>query len=184
MKINPLARTALLLISSAVFILSLSACASGKQAPLATVSSVDLARYQGKWYEVALLPNRFQAMCVADTQAEYRPKGEAIEVINRCRKIDGSIEIAEGIAKVVPASGNSKLRVSFFRPFYGNYWILDLDPNYQWVLVGEPGRKYGWVLSRTAVLPAATFNTILDKAASLGYQRSDFQLSPQTTPLD
>jgi apolipoprotein D and lipocalin family protein len=133
---------------------------------------------------VALLPNRFQAVCVADTQAEYRPDADTIEVINRCRKSDGNIEIAKGVAEVVPASGNSKLRVSFFRPFYGNYWILDLDPGYQWVLVGEPARKYGWVLSRTAVLPEATLNAILDKAASLGYRRSDFHLSPQTTPLD
>ncbi|MDO9193050.1 MAG: lipocalin family protein, partial [Undibacterium sp.] len=100
------------------------------------------------------------------------------------RKTDGSIEQANGIAKIVDGSNNSKLRVSFFRPFYGNYWILALDPDYQWVLVGEPGRKYGWVLSRTPALPPATLNAALDKAASLGYDRSAFRMSPQPSPLD
>lgn len=164
--------------------LVLTSCASNKDAPLATVDTVDLTRYQGKWYEVALLPNSFQARCVADTQAQYQADGEQIRVINRCRQTDGSIEQASGVANVVEGSSNSKLRVSFFRPFYGNYWILALDPDYQWVLVGEPGRKYGWILSRTPVLPPATLNSLLDKAVSLGYQRSAFRVSPQTSPLN
>lgn len=167
---------------STVFLLS--SCASNNDAPLATVGAVDLTRYQGKWYEVALLPNKFQAMCVADTQAQYQADGDAIRVINRCRKIDGSIEQANGVAKIVDGSNNSKLRVSFFRPFYGNYWILALDADYQWVLVGEPGRKYGWVLSRTPVLSPVTLNAALDKAASLGFDRTAFKISPQPSPLD
>lgn len=162
----------------------LASCTTNTDAPLATVNAVDLVRYQGKWFEVALLPNSFQAMCVADTQAEYKPDGDVIRVINRCRKTDGSIEQANGIAKIVDGSNNSKLRVSFFRPFYGNYWILALDPDYQWVLVGEPGRKYGWVLSRMPALPPATLNAALDKAASLGYDRSAFRMSPQPSPLN
>jgi apolipoprotein D and lipocalin family protein len=168
----------------AIVTLLLSSCASNNDAPLATVNSVDIARYQGKWYEVALLPNRFQAMCAADTQAQYKADGDVIRVTNRCRKTDGSIEQANGVAKIVEGSNNSKLRVSFFRPFYGNYWVLALDADYQWVLVGEPGRKYGWVLSRTPVLSPAALNTALDKAASLGYDRAAFKLSPQTSPLD
>ncbi|CAN5837363.1 lipocalin family protein [soil metagenome] len=173
----------ILLLASLAAVLGLTACGSEHDAPLPTVNAVDLSRYQGKWFEVALLPNRFQSMCVADTQAEYLPDGENIKVINRCRKADGAIEQATGIAKIVEDSNNSKLRVSFFRPFYGNYWILALDPAYQWVLVGEPGRKYGWVLSRTPVLAPAVLNAALDKAASLGYDRAAFQISPQTTPL-
>lgn len=162
----------------------LASCTTSTDAPLATVNAVDLTRYQGKWFEVALMPNSFQAMCVADTQAEYKPDGEVIRVINRCRKSDGSIAQANGVAKIVEGSNNSKLRVSFFRPFYGNYWILAIDPQYQWVLVGEPGRKYGWILSRTPTLPAQVVNSILNKAETLGYQRSAFRLSPQPSPLN
>jgi apolipoprotein D and lipocalin family protein len=123
-------------------------------------------------------------MCVADTQAQYTADGDVIRVVNRCRKIDGSLEQASGVAKIVEGTNNSKLRVSFFRPFYGNYWILDLDADYQWVLVGEPGRKYGWILSRTPTLPPEILNRILDKAVSLGYERSTFRNSPQPSPLN
>ena len=91
---------------------------------------------------------------------------------------------ANGVAKLVDASGNAKLRVSFFRPFYGNYWILDLDPHYQWVLVGEPSRKYGWILSRTAQLDPFIQQKILEKAAMLGYQTNQFQISSQSNPLN
>lgn len=149
-----------------------------------TVKQVDLNRYLGKWYQVSYIPNRFQSMCIADTQAEYQLDGSDIRVINRCRTKDGSIEQANGIAKIVEASNNAKLRVSFFRPFYGNYWVLDIDPDYQWVLVGEPSRKYGWILSRTPQLDPATQSRILEKAESLAYQRSQFQTSAQSNPLN
>jgi apolipoprotein D and lipocalin family protein len=161
----------------------LSAC-NEEYAPLPTVGKVELSRYLGKWYQVALIPNRFQSMCVADTQAEYELTGDSIKVTNRCRKIDGSIEQANGIANVVEGERNAKLRVSFFRPFYGNYWILDLDTNYQWVLIGEPSRKYGWILSRTPQLDAQVQRQLLDKAESLGYRRDAFQISPQGNPIN
>lgn len=161
----------------------LASCSTPNYAPLPTVASVDLSRYQGKWFEVALIPNRFQRMCVADTQAEYKQDDDLIRVTNRCRKEDGSIEKANGVAKIVEGSNNAKLRVSFFRPFYGNYWVLALDPSYQWVLVGEPSRKYGWVLSRTAQLDPSTLNKILDEAEKRGYNRSAFKTSAQTKPL-
>jgi apolipoprotein D and lipocalin family protein len=178
-----LQRSTLIAASLAMGLL-LSACKTTPEAPMATVSAVDLARYQGKWYEVAVIPNSFQSMCVADTQAQYTADGDVIRVVNRCRKIDGSLEQASGVAKIVEGTNNSKLRVSFFRPFYGNYWILDLDADYQWVLVGEPGRKYGWILSRTPTLPPEVLNRILDKAVSLGYERSAFRNSPQPSPLN
>lgn len=161
----------------------LSAC-NEEYAPLATVEKVDLNRYIGKWYQVAFIPNKFQSMCVADTQAEYQRDDDQIRVINRCRTKDGSIEEANGVAKLVEASGNAKLRVSFFRPFYGNYWVLDLDPNYQWVLVGEPSRKYGWILSRSAQLDRSIQEKVLTKAATLGYNINQFQNSAQSNPLN
>lgn len=162
----------------------LSGCVSKDYAPLPTVEKVDLQRYIGKWYQVSFIPNRFQSMCVADTQAEYQADGKNIRVINRCRKADQSIEQANGVAEVVDGSNNSKLRVSFFRPFYGNYWVLDLDPEYRWVLVGEPSREYGWILSRTPSLDQETLNKVLDKAVSLGYDRSLFKADVQSNPLN
>lgn len=152
-------------------------------APLPTVAGVDLARYAGAWYEIALLPNRFQRQCVADTQARYRTDGERVEVINRCRTASGEIEDIKGHAKVVDGSGNARLRVTFFWPFYGDYWVLDLDENYRQVLVGTPNRKYAWVLSREPQMDETQLQRLLDKAASLGFDKSAFQRTPQSRPL-
>jgi apolipoprotein D and lipocalin family protein len=169
----------------------LAACSTAPQAPLATVPSVDLNRYLGNWYEVAMIPNRFQAMCKSDTQANYSLQntwtGDSIRVTNRCRKSDGSVETAVGVAKITPDSNNAKLKVAFFRPFYGNYWVLalgDQSASYDWVLVGEPKRAFGWVLSRTPVLDEASLNAALNKAESLGYTRSQFVKTAQNKPLN
>ena len=175
-------RSSLVLASLFIGSTLLTAC-NENYAPMETVKQVNLNTYLGKWYRVSFIPNSFQSMCVADTQAEYKLDGEDISVINRCRTKDGSIEQANGIAKVVDASNNTKLRVSFFRPFYGNYWILDLEPNYQWVLVGEPSRKYAWILSRTPELDPSIQQKIIETAERLGYQRTQFQVSPQSKPL-
>jgi apolipoprotein D and lipocalin family protein len=165
-------------------VILLAACSAQPTTPLETVAAVDLARYTGAWYEIALLPNEFQNMCVADTQARYRSDGDVIRVTNRCRKSDGALAEVNGVAKIVAGSGNAKLRVSFFRPFYGDYWILALDPDYRWVLVGEPRRKYGWVLARNAKLDERSLQLALDKAAALGFARDGFRLTPQTQPLE
>jgi apolipoprotein D and lipocalin family protein len=103
-------------------------------------------------------------------------------VINQCRTADGTIEQADGMANVVEGSQGAKLRVSFFRPFYGDYWILDLDPDYRWVLVGEPGRKYAWILAREQQLDQATLEALLARAAALGFDRRAFLFTPHTKP--
>jgi len=162
---------------------SLTACDSKNEAPLSVVDQVDVQRYLGVWHQLALIPNRFQAMCVTDTSAEYKLDDDHIQVINRCRKADGSIEQATGIAKIVEGSHNAKLRVSFFRPFYGNYWILALDPDYRWVVVGEPGREYGWILARSKTLDAATMNHLWQVLEDKGYKRAAFQLSPEQSAM-
>ena len=158
-------------------LLILAGCASTSHSPLPTVATVDLDRYLGTWYQIALIPNRFQSMCVAETQAEYARDEDLIRVTNRCRKDNGEIESAIGVAKVVEGSSNTKLRVSFFRPFYGDYWVLALDPDYRWVLIGEPSRSYGWVLARTPTLDQAVLDKLLDRATELGYERSAFRPS-------
>jgi len=158
----------------------LAACTSSHP-PLATVPAVDLDRYYGTWYEIARLPNRFQAKCVSDTQATYRPDGKAVRVLNQCRTANGTLEQASGVARVVAGSHGARLRVSFFRPFYGDYWILDLDPDYRWVLVGEPGRQYAWILARSPRLDEATLETLLTRAAALGFDRQAFIRTPQVS---
>lgn len=168
----------------ALCLATLAPLAAAGNAPLPTVQSVDLARYAGAWYEIAMLPNRFQKQCVADTQARYRLDGERVEVLNRCRLADGRIDDAKGRAKVVEGSGNAKLRVSFFWPFYGDYWVLALDADYRHVLVGAPSRQYAWVLSRTPQMDEATLQSLLDRAAALGFDRAAFKRTPQTQPLD
>ncbi len=165
-------------------VVSLMGCGSPPPAtPLPTVAKVDLDRYLGAWYEIALVPNRFQAQCVADTQARYRLDGADIEVFNRCRQVDGSVSDAIGVAKVVPGSGNAKLRVSFFRPFYGDYWVLALPTDYRWVLVGEPTRRYGWILSRSPQMLPEDLQAAMARAQTLGYERSAFRLTPQTQTI-
>ena len=139
-----------------LILLAGSAMAQGKP-PLEVVEPVDLQRYLGKWYEIASYPAWFQKGCTGST-AEYTmtPDGR-IQVINRCRKkgLDGPLKESKGKAEVVDTVTNAKLKVWFFWPFKGNYWIIELDDDYQWAVVGEPGRKYLWILSRTPVMDEA-----------------------------
>ena len=150
---------------------------------LITVNQVDLNKYTGLWYEIAKIPNSFQDQCAYGTTAEYKllEDGE-IQVINKCYKSDGEADVAEGLAKVVDKKTNSKLEVSFFsifgfRPFWGDYWIIGLDDNYQWAVVGSPNRKYGWILSRTPSLPDDTMQKIFALLKSQNYNPDTFEMS-------
>jgi apolipoprotein D and lipocalin family protein len=159
----------------------MTACSTANEAslpPMPVVASVDVARYLGTWHQVAWIPNSFQGDCATDTKATYTLDGSDLRVQNQCKDAHGKTTEAIGIAKIVEGTNNAKLRVSFFRPFYGNYWILALDTDYKWVLVGEPKRKFGWVLARDNKLDAAILNPILDRAVSLGYDRNAFKMSP------
>ena len=144
---------------------------AGNKPPLETVASVDLERYLGKWYEIASYPAWFQKGCTAST-AEYAllPDGK-IQVVNRCRKKspDGPLKEAKGKAEVVDPATHAKLKVWFFWPFKGNYWIIDLDENYQWVVVGEPSRNYLWILSRTPAMDPDLYRQITQKLLQKGY---------------
>ena len=141
--------------------------------PLQTVSSVDLNRYLGKWYEIYRLPNWFEDDDCLTVTAEYGLRSDGgVSVLNTCQK-QIKKEDAKGIAKIVEGSNNSKLRVSFFRPFYGDYWILDLANDYSWVLIGEPAGKYFWILARDKKLSPELEESLLVKAEKLGYLRKD-----------
>lgn len=137
---------------------------------LEVVQSVDLARYTGRWYEIARLPNSFQKKCTDAVTADYALRKDGkIEVINRCRKASGEYSTAKGKAKIVDKQTNAKLKVTFFWPFYGDYWILDLGPNYEYAVVGEPDRKYLWILSRSPQMDEALYQQLLQNMAAKGF---------------
>ena len=152
------------------------------ESPLTVVDRVDLNRYLGKWYEIASYPAWFQKECTGST-AEYSlmPDGK-IQVVNRCRKggLDGPLKESEGTAEVVDTVSNAKLKVWFFWPFKGNYWIIDLDDNYQWVVVGEPSRKYLWVLSRKPMMEESLYRQITETLPQKGYDPEKLRKTAHT----
>jgi apolipoprotein D and lipocalin family protein len=154
-------------------------------APLNTVPSVDVPRYMGTWYEIAKYPNWFQKKCVSSTSATYSLQADGqVQVLNRCKTANGKWSEALGQARQIGRANSPRLQVRFapawlsFIPLvWGNYWIIDLDPQYQWVVVSEPSREYLWVLSRTPELSAATYQSLLDKLAANGFDLQRIQLS-------
>ena len=169
-----------------ISIMFLISCASSQNKdfpPLITVEQVDLNKYVGLWYEISKIPNSFQDQCAYGTTAEYKIDEDGdIIVINSCYDEKGKIDVAEGLAKVVDKKTNSKLEVSFvsflgIRPFWGDYWIIGLDKNYQWAVVGTPNRKYGWVLGRIPLLSDETMQEIFDILRSQDYDPESFEIS-------
>jgi apolipoprotein D and lipocalin family protein len=152
---------------------SLSCAPSLAVDTLPTVSKVDLNRYAGRWHEIARLPMFFQRNCTGEVTAQYslKPNGK-VEVVNQCRQKDGSLSTARGTARVVDPATNAKLKVSFFWPFSGDYWILALGSNYEYALVGEPGRKYLWILARQPEMEESLYQKLVLQAKSLGFDTS------------
>jgi apolipoprotein D and lipocalin family protein len=132
---------------------------------------VELDRYLGHWFELARYENRFERNCEGVT-ADYSLREDGtVSVVNTCREggVNGNKKVAKGRAKLVPGSGNAKLKVSFFGPFYGDYWVLDHASDYSWSIVGEPSGRYLWILTRTARPSDRTRKMLAAKARSLGY---------------
>ena len=155
---------------TAVLLSVRSAGAAAGQPPLVTVPHVDLQRYVGKWYEIARLDHSFQRGCVG-SNATYtlRPDGE-VEVLNRCtNEQDGKQREAKGRAWSVDPVGNARLKVSFFWPFRGDYWIIELGEQYDYSVVGAPNRKYLWVLARTPQLDETVYRGIVERAGRQGF---------------
>ena len=158
-------------------------------APLESIASLDVPRYMGTWYEVAKYPNWFQKRCIANTSATYtvQPNG-MLQVLNRCQKEDGSITDALGEAKQVGDTNSPKLKVRFapawlsFLPFvWGNYWVIDLDPQYQLAAVSEPSRKYLWILSRTQTVEPKAYEALMQRLKQQGFNLDAIEISKQTT---
>ena len=128
---------------TALFVLGVAAVVgkvafAESKASLQTVPHVDLTRYLGRWYEIARYPTRFEKDCASDVTATYTQlSGGKVEVLNECRKADGQVKRSKGTAGVVDKRTNAKLKVTFFWPFSGNYWIIDLAPDYSYAVVGN-----------------------------------------------
>ena len=160
---------------------------SAKKAALPDVPTVDHVvpeRYVGTWYESARLPNWFQTKCSRNNKAEYTLTVDGMQVRNSCTRSDGSTATITGVAKVVPGSGNAKWRVSFLRPFYGAYWILALDSDYEWALVGTPDRQCLWILARASHLPQEVLRQITERAQELGFATETLALTEQAVQAD
>ncbi len=168
--------------SAPLLYIALLACgiAHAELPPVESVAEVDPVRYAGRWYEIAAFPMFFQRQCTGETTAEYalRPDGE-IEVSNRCRTENGFAQ-AKGRAWPAGAEQFARLKVSFFWPFRSDYWIIGLDADYRWAVVGNPNRKFLWILSRTPQMPAAEFERALQAAANQQFPLDQLKLTRQT----
>jgi len=153
--------------------------------PPKTVDYVDLERYTGLWYEIARIPNGFQDQCARNVTAEYVLRDDGrIDVINRCTKEDGSKDEAKGLARVEDKESNAHLKVSFFsilgwRPVWGDYLVIGLGDDYDYVLVGSPDRKYGWILAREPKLSVAKLTQLHQQLRAQGYDISNFASTVQ-----
>jgi apolipoprotein D and lipocalin family protein len=166
-------------LTGLIWMISAGGCAGTtterlRLAPVETVAHVEITPYLGTWYEIASFPQSFQRGCTATT-ATYtlRDDGE-LGVMNRCRlgSVDGKEIVALGRARVVDGTTNAKLEVSFFRPFWAPYWIIDLSPDYSHAVVGHPSRDYLWILSRTPTMNDVTYQRIVARLRVQGYDTS------------
>jgi apolipoprotein D and lipocalin family protein len=180
-----------MLAACAITFCSLSeVAAQAEDTPLQSVPQLDLSRYLGTWYEIALYPNVFQRMCVAQTQAQYAklPDGQ-IEVRNRCTDANGKTAEVAGRARLAsraPDALSSQLKVRFapdwlaWAPFvWANYWVIQLADDYRYAVVSEPGRDYLWVLSRTPTLAAPDKEVIFERLRMQGLDPGRLQFTPQ-----
>ncbi|MBV5340243.1 MAG: lipocalin family protein [Deltaproteobacteria bacterium] len=169
-------RLSLIILSTAVFTAVLFVAVRSSRAastfpPLITVPHVDLIRYMGVWHEIARIDHSFQKGCIKSS-ATYTmlPDGE-VEVINRCvNGKDGRLREAKGRAWSVDPENNARLKVTFFWPFRGDYWIIDLGKEYEYAVVGSPNRQYLWILARQPVMDDIVYKGILERLTTQGFR--------------
>jgi apolipoprotein D and lipocalin family protein len=158
------------------------------QPPPRTVPALDPRLYAGTYFEIARFPNRFQKQCAGDVTATYAVRGDGrLDVVNRCRKEDGTITEARGVARRAAGDASSaKLEVRFAPAWlslvtrvWGSYWVLAVGPHYSYAVVGDPQRKYLWILSRLPRMPPLAYQQALEVALSNGYDVSRLVKTPQ-----
>lgn len=152
-------------------------CSSEPEPPLAVVSGFDVQRYLGEWHQVAAIPAWFQEDCTANTTARYALAEEGlIAVLNACETADGAPKQADARARFLGPASEGRLEVTFvdllgFWVWWaaGDYWIIGLDPGYRWSVVGQPSRRYAWILARTPSLADGTLAEIAGILEHAGY---------------
>jgi apolipoprotein D and lipocalin family protein len=151
--------------------------------PLATAAQIDLARYAGTWHEIARMPAPFEATCAGQPSAHYTLHADGVEVLNRCLDRHGRERESRGVARVVPGSGNAKLKVTFAPRWlhglplvWADYWVLHVDESYQIALVGQPSRRHLWVLSRHERIPREQLAALMQYAAELDFPVERLQI--------
>jgi apolipoprotein D and lipocalin family protein len=150
--------------------LSLSTCKS-KYKELPTVNELDLARYAGTWYEIARLPNSFEKGLECVTATYTVLTNGRVEVLNKgyANADSSKIKSIKGVAWVPDSSNPGRLKVRFFWPFTGKYWVIALVMDYNYALVGDPSRKYLWILSKSSTLDNLTYTTLVNIAKENGF---------------
>lgn len=160
---------------------------SAAATPVATIDALDVQRYMGTWYEIAKFPNWFQRKCAGQTRAQYSalPNGD-VQVFNSCTTAEVKTMDATGLAKQVGGTNSPKLKVRFAPEWltwlplvWGEYWIIDLDPQYQLAAVSDSKREYLWVLSRTPQVEATAYNALLTRLKAQGFETHRLELTPQ-----
>jgi apolipoprotein D and lipocalin family protein len=152
-----------------------------------TIASLEVPRYMGTWYEIAKFPNRFQAKCAANTRAQYLAQADgSVQVLNSCVTTDGSTIDALGKAHQVGPATSPKLQVRFapawlswLSAVWGDYWVIDLDADYQLAAVSDATREYLWVLSRTPQVNAKAYDALLDRLKAQHFDVQKLDRTPQ-----
>jgi len=165
---------------------------AGQDRPLDLVESVDLQRYQGLWYEIARLPNRFQDQCARNVMAEYALMDNGrIEVVNRCTLSNGDVDEARGVARRPDPAREAALKVRFaprwlsWLPIvWGDYQIMVLADDYESVLIGAPSRKYLWILARKPLLTDSRIDQLKAEAERQGFDSENMTLTQQDAAGD
>jgi len=161
--------------------------ASSSSQPLRAIASLDLPRYMGTWHEIAKYPNWFQKKCTGETFAEYSLREDGkVRVINRCRLANGEMSEAIGTGRQLGLANSPRLEVRFapawlsFLPFvWGDYWVIDLDEDYQLVAVSEPKREYLWVLARTPQVDPQAYARLLERLEQQGFDTTRLEVTRQ-----
>jgi apolipoprotein D and lipocalin family protein len=159
-----------------IFALMITACMHAKDTlpSLQVVPFVDLTRYTGTWFEIARYPHKFQKGCIG-SRATYTLRDDGkLSVLNECyeERDNNKLRSAKGKAWIVDKETNAKLKVSFFWPFSGDYWIIDLGNEYEYAVIGHPGRKYLWILARAQMMDETVYEGILNRLKEQHYDTS------------
>ena len=180
--------------SSRIFAMGLTACLCAAPTLALDVSAVEsfgVAKYLGTWHEIASIPQFFQRKCVRDTKTSYSVATDSlIRIDNVCTRDNGGRERAAGRARAGDPNVAAKLEVTFLELFgefqflvAADYWVIALEPNYHWAVVGHPSRRYGWVLARDPLLPPVAMAEIIGRIKMQGYDACEFFVTPQTGGL-